>query len=159
MKEQALKIHEAVFKIACGIREGGREVLPMAFFLVPFGGQLGVIQAPLTEFDNKDAVAAAIHFAAEQVGALYVIHICEAWSFIGKGDESLAAAAWIQAGNSLETFPGSVDIIHASMDGPDVNQAWTIEVKKDGSLGEPQLHTGNVTTGRFTNLSGRQGEN
>jgi hypothetical protein len=160
MREQAITLHKGIFDCACTIRRGGQEVLPMAFFLVPDGpGSLALIQMPLM-MEDKDRAATAIRAAAQKVGAMYVAHVCEAWSVQTQDtDEGTAASAWIQAGNSLETFPGAIDIISVSMDGPGINQSWTVEVKKDGTLGEPSLFDSGCSTGRFTNLSGRVGEN
>lgn len=161
-REQVLTIYEGLIECARGIRLRGQEVIPMGFLLIREGDSFGIIQMPLAHLPSKDMAAQAMRMVAAKVGASYAVHITEAWS-VGVCDEAsyedcVAAAAWINAGNELKDFPGAVEVLTASLDGPDVNRMTTIPIGADGSLGEPRVADG-PAEGRFTNLSGRVGDN
>ena len=161
-RDTALKIFEGLVKTARGIREQGSEVEPMGFLFVPVDGSFGLVQVPMGRLPSKDAAAAVMKNLAQQVGASYAVHITEAWTVDLPGaevseDDRLAASAWVMAGNSLEDYPDAVEVLMASIDGPDLNRMVFITINRDGSLTEGEIVDA-VFKGRFTNLSGRVGE-
>jgi hypothetical protein len=161
LREQAIDLHDMLLKRAMEIRNSGEECEPVAFLFKPTedSKRLDMVVMPLDMLPNKDAAVDAIHHVVNEIGAMYVGHVTEAWSVnTGNEEDAIAAMAWVRAGNSLKDYPDSVEVLTVSMDGPDVNRRYMVEIK-DGKLDEPQLVEGGDQEGRFTNLSGRMGDN
>lgn len=155
-RNQALKIAHGLFEQSRAIREGGQEVAPVAFFMVPAGDQLGIHSVGMTGCPDKDTAAAFMRQHARQVGARYVMHVVEAWA-VESGDPATHAAAMshVLSGGTLADFPGVCEQVYATVDGPDLNYMLRALIREDGSLGPTEGHDAPGIKGRFTNLSGQ----
>lgn len=133
-------IHDNLFAISRGIREGGEEVAPMAFLLVPAGDQFTVQALPIYQFvETKDEAADLIRSQAKARGARYVIHTNEAWVAADNSPTAQAtAASLMMSGGSLEDLPGRKEIIMSNLLGPGIRRMITCVIHDDGTLGETQ---------------------
>lgn len=161
MHEDARTIHDHFFQVSRQIRESGEEVLPMAFLLVPEGDQLGIIQIPVgLVAPDKDQAAALLRAAAQAHGARYVVHTAEGWYFEGDENQMRNATSVLLAGGALEHFPGRVEMLLSTMDGPSIVRILRCAIHEDGTLGPTDIQEtdGKDAAGRFVNLSGHQDE-
>jgi hypothetical protein len=117
-----------------------RGELPMSFLLVMPNGDL--IQIPPVVDDDKDVMVALVRNLAKQMGARYVLSVGE---------------AWVSARNQVEGVrpsedPARMEALIVSIDGPDLERLALVEIRPDGTLGEPNIQ--DVFSGRLANLSG-----
>jgi hypothetical protein len=131
-------IQDDLFGISRSIREGGDEVVPMAFLLVPDGDKFAVHALPIYAHANtKDEAAALIQSQAVLRGARYVIHTNEAW-VSGATDAAgqALAVSFLMAGGTLEDLPGRREVLMSNLMGPGVRRMLTCYINEDGTLGE-----------------------
>ncbi len=160
MKGWTMDVVDHLLSQAVTFRKKGDEI-PPTFFLVSFPENETplVYQVDPSNWGNdKEGVAQQIRVQSEEVGARYVIHLCEAWMSIPSNEEALAAGAWINAGMSLASYPDKTENILLSVDGPDLNQILMHRIHDDGSIGE-RMNVEGEYGGNFHNLSGHVGCN
>jgi hypothetical protein len=157
-RKAAIEIHNGLWEKALGIRRSGEECEPMAFLLLPAGETFQIGMVPGWQYGGKEHHLAAIKQAAAELGAMYVVYICEAWMAGGDEAQAAAAMAWMQQGKSLREFPGATEQLRCTIDGPDLNRWWQVDIRPDGTPGEPEVADSPEASGRFVNLSGRMGE-
>ena len=113
--------------------------LQMSFLFVMPDGTLSAVPTPPVS-DNR-MVALVIRKMAQMVGAKYVIQVSEGWMTTQDCSELPPSQQ-----------PDRVEIILVSLDGPDLKLLTTIEIRSDGTLGEPKKSES--FTGRMAGLSG-----
>lgn len=129
------KTQDAIFEISRSIRESGEEVLPMAFVL---SGD-NVIQMPLHIPKNlwRPAILALI----EKTQASAVILTVEAWAVLGKKIGE-AVASKLAGLESLEDFPGRVEVLQCQMECSDgSHRTLRANLSPEGKLGNTQVET------------------
>ena len=165
---QVREVTDDLFEKARAIKIGGDNVRPMLFFFLAGPGkgkpQLVVYQ---DQYEDKDEHRAHIDTLCAKLHPQFVARVGEAYSLSGKDvapenarDELVAAQAWMQAGKSLEDFPGRREVIHMSVDGAGFSLQYLAEILPTGGLAPTEVEDckGLNAEGRFVNLSGRLGE-
>lgn len=123
--------------------------VPMSFLLVMSNGDIVRIP-PVVDDDkdvmvalvDKDVMVAIVRNLAKQMGARYVLSLGE---------------AWVSARNTVEGVrpsedPARMEALIVSIDGPDLERLALVEIRPDGTLGEPNIQ--DVFSGRLANPSG-----
>lgn len=110
-----------------------------SFLFVMPDGTLSALPAPPI-LDNQ-TVALVVRKMAQLVNAWYVIQVSEGWMTTQDCSELPPSQQ-----------PDRVEVIMVSLDGPDLRLLTTIEIRPDGTLGEPQKSES--FSGRFAGLSG-----
>lgn len=161
--EDVKKMADSLFERARSIREGGDEVSPTIFLFVNTPKETEeptlLIVSDATS-RSKDEHRLAIESMVRQTGAVYVARVDEAWSVRPNGDkdEEVASQAWIKSGRSLENYPGRIEVVHLVIDGPGFSRMYNCTILGERTLGPTEIVDSGNVTGRFTNLSGRLGE-
>lgn len=119
--------------------------VPMSFILVMPDDRL--VQVPALPGVDAGGMAYAVRTLSENVGARYVVSTGEAW----------VTARDTVEGPAPSEAPDRTETILITIDGPDLQLLAMVEVRADGTLGEPQIE--DTLEGRFTNLSGMVGIN
>ena len=118
-------------------REHGE--IPMTFlFLMPNGT---LSRVPTPPIQDNHVVANIIRKRAQLEGAEYVIQVSEGWMTTSDCSEL-----------SPSQQPDRVEVLLVSLDGADLKLLTTIEIRPDGTLGDPK--TAELVSGRMTSLSG-----
>lgn len=126
--------------------EKGLQV-PMSFILVMPDDRL--VHVPALPGVDAGTAADAVRSLSETVGARYVVSASEAW----------VTARDTVEGPAPSEAPDRREVIMVTIDGPDLQLLGMVEIKPDGTMGEPDIHAGIALEGRFTNLSGNVGIN
>ena len=159
MRDFAIALAEGLDRIGVAFRKDQGE-LPMSVHMVRFPAS-GVPEVAMVDLSSgkygstKPEIAKRVRKMATQWGARYVLMQNEAWMSFGQESEHNAAAEWMRAGHSLETFPDRKEMMMVHADGPDLDLIIHREIAPDGSIGDPARIENGVTTGTLTNLSGR----
>jgi len=119
--------------------------IPMSFILVMPDDRL--VQVPALPGVDAGGMAYAVRSLSETVGARYVVSTGEAW----------VATRDTVEGPAPSEDPDRVETILITIDGPDLQLLGMVEIRPDGTLGEPRIEE--TIEGRFTNLSGMVGIN
>lgn len=117
--------------------------VPLTFMLVMAKEHLIHLATP-PDMDPRD-MAETIRQAAGRSGARYAVSVGEAWMSVWSEDH-------------VADHPEQVDVIMATIDGPDLQLCAVVEVFSDGSVGDPVFGVEGIA-GHFTNLSGMVGIN
>jgi len=120
--------------------------VPMSFILVMPDDRL--VQVPAIPGVDAGGMAYAVRSLSETVGARYVVSTGEAWV---TSRDTIDGPAPSEA-------PDRVETIMITIDGPDLQLLGMVEIRPDGTLGEPDIND-HTLEGRFTNLSGNVGIN
>lgn len=119
--------------------------VPLSFILVMPDDRL--VQVPALPGVDAGGMAHAVRTLSENVGARYVVSTGEAWVTVRDTVE----------GPAPSEAPDRTEAIMVTIDGPDLQLLAMVEIRPDGTLGEPTFE--NTLEGRFTNLSGMVGIN
>lgn len=133
---QALNFVDIVIETAISYRKQYGEV-PLSFLFIFPDGKIAPVQVPNVQ--DKDVMVTMIRNRAQKEGAKYVVNVGEAW-MSGKPGAPPSQQA------------DRIEVILINIDGPDLRRMTLIEIKPDGTIGEPVHHES--ATGRMTNLSG-----
>jgi hypothetical protein len=128
-------LQNTLFDFARGIREGGQEVAPIAFLVVPNA----LIQVHLMAMP-KDQWRAAILDGISQTRARAVILHTEGW-VVGGAQAPAALAAKMAGLGSLKDFPGRLEILQSAMETVDGSTRTLIaSISSEGKLGATEVH-------------------
>lgn len=119
--------------------------VPMSFILVMPDDRL--VQVPALPGVDAGGMAYAVRTLSENLGARYVVSTGEAWVTMRDTVE----------GPAPSEDPDRTEAIMVTIDGPDLQLLAMVEIRPDGTFGEPTVE--NTLEGRFTNLSGMVGIN
>lgn len=161
--EDVKKTSDALFEQARSIREGGEQICPTIFLFVNTprpSAEPDLLIVSDVSSRSKEEHRLAIKNMVRGTGAVYVARVDEAWSIRPNGDkdEETASQAWIASGRSLENYPGRVEVIHFTVDGPGLSRMYHCMILGNGKLGPTEVVDSGDVAGIFTNLSGRLGE-
>lgn len=140
-RTDARTLFDNILRIAMQFRIQEKKEVPLTFLLVMPDGSLAHVPN-IPEIDVGQ-MAKFIRDASRRVGARYVVSTCEAWMSTREPKVD---------GPAPSEDPDRVEVLMATIDGPDLQLMGTVEIRPDGTLGEPHVHE--TTKGRFTNLSG-----
>ena len=143
-KKAARDLFDNILEASMGFRRQHGEV-PMSFFLVMPDDRL--VQVPAQPGVDAGRMAYAVRTLSENMGARYVVSTGEAWMTVRDTVD----------GPAPSEAPDRTEAILVTVDGPDLQLVAMVEIRPDGTLGEPTIE--GTLDGRFTNLSGMAGIN
>jgi|SaaInlStandDraft_7_1057024.scaffolds.fasta_scaffold01745_11 hypothetical protein len=146
LSDRAKNIAYDLMDVASSFREEqGEEVQQMFGFLIDNTVQL--VPGAVFPAANKDHLAAIVQSIAEEKGAKCVFMVSEAWLSMNP----LSGAP--------SKDPARMEIIMITASGEGVNLMMTRQILGPKTLGEVEIQEGSAVSGRFHNLSGREGMN
>lgn len=139
-RSAAINIFNTTIAASMDFRRRRLGEVPMSFFFLMPDDQ--IVQVPAMPGVAMDDMTNAVRTLSETVGARYVISTGEAW---------MAKRNTLE-GPAPSEAPDRKEVILITIDGPDLQMLAMIEIRPDGTLGEPTIK--DKIGGRFTNLSG-----
>lgn len=143
-RTDALKLFHAILDASMEDRRE-RGGVPLSFFLAMPNHELVHVPA-VPGFDAGD-MAETVRGISEQFGARYVVTVGEAWVSVRETVEGVRPSQ----------DPERTEALMVSIDGPDLERVASVEIRPDGTLGEPVIR--DAFGGRMANLSGMTGIN
>jgi hypothetical protein len=133
----------------------GEDVPPLGFLYHTFEGTLTCSLIDVSRFP-KEAVPSLMRVLAEENEAPFVA--VGGSAFVVAGVSAEEAGTWLSSGRSLSEHPNALDSLMLTVDGAGlalIYRAW----KDAAGVMQHEVTDGHEYEGRFTNLSGRMGEN
>jgi len=143
-RADALELFQVIVNAAMECRREHGEV-PLTFILAMPNHEL--VHVPSVPGFDAGKMAETIRGISEQFGARYVLSVGEAW---------VSARTTIE-GVRPSQDPERTEALMVSIDGPDLERIASVEIRPDGTLGEPVFE--DTFYGRMANLSGMAGIN
>ena len=134
----------------------GADVPPLGFIYHTFEGKPFCSIVPEVANLPKEAVPPLMRALAEENAAPFVGIGGSAFVVAGLTHEE--ASAWLESGRSLSEHPSALDSLMMTVDGAGLSvvyRAW----KDAAGVMQREVTEGHEYEGRFSNLSGRMGEN
>ena len=144
-RSAARNIFDKIVAASMDFRRQHGEV-PMSFILVMPDDRL--VQVPSLPGVDAGGMAYAVRTLSGNIGARYVVSTGEAW---------MTARDTVDGPAPSESTDRTENIL-VTIDGPDLQLLAMVEIRADGTLGEPTIFEDTID-GRFTNLSGMVGIN
>ncbi len=137
-KIAARSLFDTVVKASVDYRREQGEI-PMSFIFVLPDGR--IFQLPPVPGEDGAEISMAVRSLAVTMGARYVLSVGEAWISSKDPEEGIAPSE----------DPERIEAVMVTIDGPDLRLLCHVEIKENGSLGEPEISED--FGGRFTDLS------
>lgn len=156
LPEAYLAIVRPLIATARGFLEAGETLVPVAFVGNFAGGQAVPVMLRSDSDAEKDASAAAIRRAAQQLDADFVFVMMEAWSL--RKDKLHKVDEIMERYGSIGASPYAIDVVSMALE--TCHGVWVAQMpvkpkgasKKKRTFGEPVFQWFTEVEGRFVNL-------